>query len=407
MIFVNTRMAILTGIAFGIFFTLSCATVEQSNTPAESVSSSNSYDVQIAELNQRIRSNPGNEELRVKKAEILYEYAHTMRNPAHRKPVYQNLRATADDVRSLQNARVKVDDILKRAWNSEQSSGIRLLQEDRSETYDTHFDNIIAHLDNAIVIIPDSLVTYSLKSTTQYRRGHLNEAINTLIAANSIARETRPEIKEKLAYLYLESGKHSESISIYTELTNQFPDRDYYIHGLVNALIVNNEHDTAVTILRNLSVQYPARTNYRMSLATELFYIFSAKVNQLTGNPDNTVSSENDINETIRILEESREIFSSLDSVIPSNEENNFRLGTFYMRASHLLHHLSELDIEDELAEDLRSKSNEYMQSSLPYWEHLTEMTSENMEYMNILRGVYLELGMNEEADSIERAFNF
>lgn len=128
MIFVNTRMAILTGIAFGIFFTLSCATVEQSNTPAESVSSSNSYDVQIAELNQRIRSNPGNEELRVKKAEILYEYAHTMRNPAHRKPVYQNLRATADDVRSLQNARVKVDDILKRAWNSEQSSGIRLLQ---------------------------------------------------------------------------------------------------------------------------------------------------------------------------------------------------------------------------------------------------------------------------------------
>jgi tetratricopeptide (TPR) repeat protein len=407
MMYVKTRMAILTGIAFGIFLTLSCATADKVQTPAESNTVSESYNEQLLYLNQRIRSNPRNEEMRVQKAELLYEYAHSITDPEERKPVYQDLRVTADDSRSLPNAKLKIDEIVKRAWNSEQNSSIRLLQEDRSETYDIHFNKIIAHLNNAITIIPDSLVTYSLKSTTLYRRGHLNESISTLVEANRIARVEKPEIREKLAFLYMESGYVSDAIYIYEELTNQYPDRETYIHGLINALILNKQHDDAVLILRNLSDQYPARTRYRESLATELFYIFSSQANLIYDNPQAITASEDDISEALTILEEARLLFTSLDSQIPSNEENIFRMGTFYMKVSHVLHRLTGLDIGNELAGDLMNKSNEYMQKSLSYWERLAEMSSDNMEYMYILHSVYLELGMNEEADSIERTFNF
>lgn len=403
----KTRTAFLTGIAFGIFFTLSCATVDKTEAPTESGSVSNSFDERLSYLNQRIRSNPRNEEVRIQKAEVLYEYAISRLNPEERKPIYQNLRIAADDSQTLPNARTKINDVLKKAWNTEQGSGIRLLQEDWSETYETHFNHIIAHLNNAIIIIPDSLITYSLKSTTLYRRGHIIEAIGTLVTANQISNGTNTGIREKLAYLYSESGDHNEAISLYSELTQEYPSRDYYRYGLINTLIINKQHDDAVMILKNLAGQYPARVNYRESLATELFYIFSNKADLLSGNPPAAGALQNDLNETLGILEEARTLFDELNSQIPSNEENTFRMGTFYMNASHKLHELSKLGVGEEVEDELLKKSNEYMEAALPFWERIAEITTENMEYLNILRSVYLELGMNEEADSIERTFNF
>jgi tetratricopeptide (TPR) repeat protein len=400
-------MAILAGIAFGIFFTLSCSTTDKAEAPVESTTVSNSFHEQVSNLNQRIRSNPRNEEIRVRKAELLYEYAGSLTHPEDRKPVYQDLHTTANDSRHLTNAFLKIDEILKKAWNSERNSSIRLLQEDRSDTYDTHFYNIIAHLDNAITVIPDSLVTYSLKSATLYRRGYLNEAIGTLQEANRIANGVNPDIREKLAYLYLESGNYVDALSLYTELTQEYPDRETYIHGLVNVLIINKQHDEAVAKLRHLTDQYPARTSYRETLATELFYIFSTKTNLLYDNPPNASALEEEIRDALHLLEEARLLFTSLDAQIPSNEENIYRMGSFFMKSSVIIKQLTDLEIDNEFSGNLTNLSNEYMQTSLSYWERLAEMFSGNMEYMYILHSVYLELGMNEEADSIERSFNF
>lgn len=402
-----TRMAILTGIVFGIFFTISCATAEKTGSSAPSAEHINRFDEQLSSLNQLIQTDPENQTARIEMAEILYEYAASRPDPESRKLLYENLRNTADESRLLPGTTSKIDEILRRAWNTEQANGIRLLQEDRSETYDIHFSRIIAHFDNAITIIPDSLVTYSLKSTTLYRRGHLNEAIQTLSAANEIANETNPAIREKLAFLHLETGNNAEAIAIYSDLTNEFPQKNYYRNGLINALIVNNEHIEAVNLLRVLSEEFPARTIYKTSLATELFFIFSNRTDLLIGNPPPVHILQDEVQEALTILDESLSIFSSLGSQLPSNEENSYRMGSFYLNASKKLYELSKLVPGDEFSNDLQARSKDYLESALPFWERLAEMTADNMEYMSILHGLYLGLGMDEEAESVERTFNF
>ena len=47
------------------------------------------------------------------------------------------------------------------------------------------------------------------------------------------------------------------------------------------------------------------------------------------------------------------------------------------------------------------------MEYSLPIWERLAELNPENMGYISNLHQVYLELGMNEDAESLERSYNF
>ncbi|MDR9365242.1 MAG: hypothetical protein RI575_07890 [Balneolaceae bacterium] len=48
-----------------------------------------------------------------------------------------------------------------------------------------------------------------------------------------------------------------------------------------------------------------------------------------------------------------------------------------------------------------------FMEYALPLWERLAEINSDNLGYINNLYQVYLELDMQEEAESIERSYNF
>lgn len=386
-------------LAFGIFFTLSCSTLHDSES-ANSSDDETTLQDEISNINNEISENPGNTDLQVEKAQLLYRYSQTISHPENRNPIYLNIRDIANSYSSNSQIQNQLDKVLSEAWRIEQQSGIRLLQTDES-TQDQDISRITSHFENAIALIPDSMQTYGLLATTYYQNGNLNQAIETLEQAEEQRDQYNPTVSEKLAYLYLESGNLEEAERRYRDLVEFNPDKLLYKHGLINVLILSDKHDETIEMLEELSDEYPTRYSYQESLATELYYLFKAKTDTFISTSSNNELSEEEREELSSLLSSVHSIFETIQESLPSSEENLSRMATFYKNASQRLQQLP-----DENG-DFDEMESEFMEYSLPLWEQLAEINPENLGYINNLYKVYLELGMQEEAESIERSYNF
>lgn len=402
MIHFKTRMTSLM-LVFGIFFTLSCSTLSLTNESAESLYERGKFDKALTSVNNSLEENPDDSEIKVLKAKILKEVALDKQNPSDRKVYYQNMRDVVDDVRFTTD-QAQTDSILVNAWSHEQSEGVRHLQEDNTDTYETNFDRIISHLENASVIIPDSLITYSLKATTYYRHGDIQKAISSIEQAENNGVSLTPQIRERLAFLYLESGNLQKSISTYKDLVDQHPNNQNYRHGLVNALILDENHEESVAYLLELSEEYPNRTEYVEALASERFYKISQEIDSFSATDKSLTSDE--FEALITELSEIGNLFKSIESDRPARESHQFRVASFYSKSGRMLLDLQDIT-EEELEEKVETRAEEFFEYSLPYWQQLTESHPENRDYLQKLYEAYTFLEMQDEAEMLEQQINF
>ena len=403
----RTAVPVLVGIAFGIFFTLSCSTVEQTESSTEELSTSDRLEMQLNEINQRIQQEPENSRHYHEKSEVLYSIAKNQ-PVQQRQPVYQNLRDHSNSAENqLGEHQAELDEILKKAWSNEQSQGVQILQQHRDDGSDEYYPEILAHFNNAITIIPDSIVTYSLKATTLYENGYLNEAIETLETAKTISGGSKPELLEKLAYLYLESGNIEKSIEIYEGLAELKTDDHHIKHGLINAYIIHERHDEAAVMLKELSENYPSRYIYLEALANQKYFIFEHKAGQLLRS-DLNERNEGSIDEIDALADNIHAIYDSLRAKMPVNEENTLRMAAFYKQAHSIYSEILQLgDFEDEQSAEIDERKEYFADLALPLWERLVELSPDNLDYLNNLYEVYILLGMDDDAEAIERSINF
>ncbi len=400
----STRMASLV-LAFGIFFAISCSTFENT-VPAEEPSQLEYLNEQIIRINQELESDPNNRELKIQKAKMLNEFASKQKNPSDRYPVYQNLYSINQP--NGDSEIPEITEILVKAWENEQLSGVRLLQTNRDSEVNQHYYDVLAHFDNAIVLQPDSMVTYSLMSTTFYENGSIRNAIETLESALNRSADEDPKYLEKLAYLYLEFGNTDESIKIYENLVSNSSNDSHLIHGLTNAYMISRRHNDAIAQLKLLSEEYPSRPYYREALATQLYFLFADKSSELYRGFESGEEIEDKVVELLELSDEAHLIYDSLRTTIPTNEESFFRMGTFYNNSINKFSALhSDLNLSSERNANLVSTIETYRERSIELWERLTEINPDNMEYAYTLYNLYKDAGMNEEADSIERSYNF
>jgi tetratricopeptide (TPR) repeat protein len=400
----STRMASLV-LAFGIFFAISCSTFENT-VPAEEPSQLEYLNEQIIRINQELESDPNNRELKIQKAKMLNEFASKQKNPSDRYPVYQNLYSINQP--NGDSEIPEITEILVKAWENEQLSGVRLLQTNRDSKVNQHYYDVLAHFDNAIVLQPDSMVTYSLMSTTFYENGSIRNAIETLESALNRSADEDPKYLEKLAYLYLEFGNTDESIKIYENLVSNSSNDSHLIHGLTNAYMISRRHNDAIAQLKLLSEEYPSRPYYREALATQLYFLFADKSAELYRGFESGEEIEDKVVELLELSDEAHLIYDSLRTTIPTNEESFFRMGTFYNNSINKFSALhSDLNLSSERNANLVSTIETYREISIELWERLTEINPDNMEYAYTLYNLYKDAGMNEEADSIERSYNF
>lgn len=402
----STRMVSLV-LAFGIFFALSCSTFQSSTETPQSLFEAGNYENALRIVNSEIQDNPDDLSLQLLKAKILQKTAVENYEPENREPVYSNLKNTTDEISFATDAYLsKTDSLLTSAWLLEQSAGVRLLQQDGNNSFDQNFKRVVAHFNNALTIIPDSIVTYNLLATTFYRHGNLSDAISTLESIVEQGFTRPPETCEKLAYLYLEAGRIEQSVEIYETLSANYPDSEIYQQGLVNSYILGDMHTDAIALLEELTGVYPNRVQYREALATERFYVMNHQIQNDIQDPDFETLSESDIDQILEKLDEISNIYRDVDETLPSSEERQQRIAAFYVSSADLLGEIApfaEASTRDRLSEQKET----YLRASIPYWQTLYEANSDRTAYGYSLIEVYNELGMKDQAELLQQQINF
>lgn len=402
----STRMVSLL-LAFGIFFAVSCSTFQSTTESADSLYQSERYSNALRAVNMEIEDEPDNFELQLLKAQILHKYAVESYEPEERESVYFNLRNTTDQINYVTDSYAsKTDSILNSAWLHEQRAGVRLLQQDDTVTFDQYFDRVIAHFNNAITIIPDSIVTYNLKATTYYRHGDLSDAISTLESIEDKGLTRPPETCEKLAYLYLEAGQLDRAVTIYESLSANNPDDEIYQQGLVNSYILGERHSEAIALLEELTGVYPNRVEYQEALATEKFYQLKIEINERLSNPASEKFTEAEAEQILEKMNEIGEIYQNVDESLPSEDERQQRIAAFYVDSANLLKRILP-KAEDDANPLISDQIETHLRDSIPYWQKLYEANSDRTAYAYSLINVYNELGMEHEAELLQQQINF
>lgn len=397
-------------LVFGIFFTLSCTSVQNTSNNAETLYYESNYRTALETVDREISEYPDSTEIKVLKARILKEHAMKDHAPANREILYSNLRNTVDEVQFSPDAgqfSAETDSILKYAWAHEQSEGVRYLQQDGTDNFERHFDRVISHFSNAITIIPDSIVTYNLKATTFYRHGDLSKAIETLESIENKGLNRPPETCEKLAYLYLEAGLIQQSIDIYEGLSANHPDSEIYQQGLVNAYILGEQHHHSVELLEQLTEKYPNRAEYKEALATESFFILKNEADELLMESPREERTKDEIEKFTESLSDITEMYHEIDGTLPASEERKERIATFHLSAASLLEKLTQnTDPEEESHKIASSEKKEHLMHAIPYLQELYETNADNLFYARKLLDVYNKLDMEHEAETLERQIN-
>ncbi len=267
-------------LVFGIFFISSCSSLNKTES-ANNTNTDSGPLSEIEAINKQIEESGNSESLLQRKTELFIEAAQKDPLPSSRKPLYRNARNTSLDAKSQFSESSQVfDQILTEAWSFEHNNGVRLLQADSDQNGSTNmFERAVAHLENAVILQPDSISSHNVLATAYYSNGLYTDADSVL--NNVLKINTDPEkeiaVKEKLAFIYLESGNTGKAVSVYQDLFNENNSSITITHGLVNAYILDNRPGEAAQLLQNLTEEYPDLFSYKQSLVTVKYEQFRIK----------------------------------------------------------------------------------------------------------------------------------
>ena len=400
------------GIAFGLFFVLSCSTFKNTgiNNAEESYNSGDYADAR-ENIDQQIRNNPEDSEAFILKLKILNKLA-TGTNPVKdRAPVFREMTETAGMLKINEAEHPyteKADSILHQAWNKEQQAGIKLLQQDQSHVYQENFNEIVNHFRNALILKPENETTYNLLATTYYRHGDIDKAIKTIDEASGYITVLSNELNSKLAYLNLESGNIAEAIEIYQRLLDSDPDNKNYQHGLVNSYILGHHHEESISVLEKMMKEGVDDNLYKEALASELLFKFNEELENSLSD-DTVMAGDISVSQLTDIYNRVEKLNSERNPRQEADFGSNYTIAGLYNNSAKNLFQLAgRISSENSSkAEKLEVLGKNFLQSSLPYWEKLANEYPDNPDIIKSLYQVYVKLEMKENAESIRSNYNF
>lgn len=412
MIYTKTRTAtpVFIGIAFGVFFATACATFHSPLEKAEQNFNEKNYTAALQSLNQHIQDHPNDADALLYKLRVLDESAKSFSSPADRADTYMEMKKTSESIYFIDasdQAIAEADSVLNTARNREQQRGVELLQQDESDIYDQNFEEIIHHLENALILDSLNETAYNLKATTYYRHGDINKAVTTLETASEVIPELPDELLEKLAYFYLESGKIEDAIQGYKNLLESSPNNQNHLHGLANAYILGEQHKNAIELLENLTRENPDNDIYKRALASEVLFDLNNRLESALSEKE--FSSDLSSDRIALLYTKIEELNSEITVQQVSDFESSHSVAGLYKNSAFQIYELSGLvsaENRDE-AEELRRVADNFLRSSLTVWEKLAENNPDNTDVLRNLYQIYVQLDMKDNADMIRKNYNF
>ncbi|MFH5883201.1 tetratricopeptide repeat protein [Halalkalibaculum sp. DA3122] len=401
-----TRMVIpVIGIAFGFFIGTGCSTLApQNSTETERTAADRDLQKRLARIDSQIADNPENAEAYFQKGEVLSSLAQRQTPPEKRADYYRQMQQALAEAGILhQNegnpqGKETVDELLQVSWSFEHNQGVEILQTD-STLSSTDFNTAAAHFNNAIIIIPDSAISYRMKARALYRDHQTGQAIQTLEAARRQIDRLPGSYLEQLAYLYLENSQHQQAVELYEEAEAFSDDNLNLLHGLANAYITSNRHRSAAQLLARLVENEPENIIYLESYGTELYKLAMQQLDSLRSRDIQDSQAIQQVKaRSDTLMQRAQNQFKKTLQLDPENPEFKQQLAHSYKNYAAKLSQVQPL-FPEEYQETISDQIESNLTNAVTLYEELVEQQPDQAGFWESLYQAYSYLGMEDQAN--------
>ena len=299
----------------------------------------------------------------------------------------------------------KVNEMLRTSWSFEHNRGVEILQTDSTLT-ENAYNLAASHFNNAIIIIPDSVVSYKMKAQAHYRNHQVGQAIATLESAYSRIDRLPSGMLEQLAFLYLEQDRGEKAVELYEKAESFSDDNLNLIHGLANAYITSGRHELAVDLLRVMVQNEPENIIYLQSYGNELYKLGIQKYKSIRSLDSNdTVAVQRVSAQADTLLKRAQEQYTKALDLNADNQELRRLLATYHQNyAVQLQRTLSRFPDEEQRAIERRIET--HLTDAIKLFEQLVEESPNRNQYWRHLYQAYSYLGMQQKANEAKAKAN-
>lgn len=326
-----------------------------------------------------------------------------------------------------------MNEVINSVWANEHNAGADILIDDSlRQATENPEQTAIAHFENAIIVQPDSSLTYVVLSSTLFNAGEVDRAVAVFEDAMELM--TTPEVEDYdyLINLFFMQGRYEDALDYTIEAREAYPEEDSFVQYLADSYLQTGEPDKAIELIRGLIENDPDNPQYYYVLGTQLYQTSQRVQNEATSllqrawqMDDQLQQLSQDEREELQVeidelLEEAEdleeeaiemeneaiaEIESSLE-LRPEDDSAYNVLGIIHQnRAAAIFDKRNNEQADNQLAMEYDQQAREKLEEAMGYYEQAAELNPEETQYWEALFQVYTNLNMTEEAnEAMEKA---
>lgn len=361
-------------------------------------------------------------------------------NPRMRAPYYGRLLAAMEKVNEYSGQgenefATQIELVLKHFWAIEHNKGAEIFNDTLEEGDDyQQVEKSRYHFQNATFIQPDSSHSYLSLAYANHSLNDFTEAISAM--ENAIDRVEVPDADQYtfLIELYHSEQRLSDGIELNKKGIEDHPTEFSLYETIVNLYLDQGEIEEAINYLDILIEEYPENPSYYLVRGAQLQYIalnlleeslrlyedvWSLREERAAETPS---SNQSELEDQINVLlqevnrlenegtEYANKAISDMEHLAELNSdlsEAHGIIGSIYHNKASLLYEMRTLTYDQEEAQAFDSKISGNLNKAKDHYEKALIDNPDESSYWEALYYIYLDLGLEEQAEQIVRSEHF
>lgn len=416
----------------------SCETSDPLIEEAQKNIFTQNFDTAYAVLDRAIQKNPQSGLPYYYKAVAYAEQAVTIPKADDRKPSYRNFRESITTARDLFEAQEEapseaseVQGLIFNTWGYEHNQAIEYVNNDSVKaTVENPYDVAVDHLENAVIINPDSTLSWDILAQVRGIAGDYKGAIEALNTSMDMKSPAPSEDYLRLGIYYGNSGQPENAMEALEQGLELYPDSIKIVQNLADAYMQAGRRDKSIQTIQDLIQTDPSNAQYHLALGTQLLQATSDIASNISDNYDDIYELKTQIRKNPKNKKALTARVDSLEKVIDSqnseitdlsktaakelttvtelrpNDDVAYNyLGITYQNQYAALFEKRNNTTDNELANKYDKQAKEELRKAMKYFEKAAELNPDKKEYWDVLSRIYTTLDMQEKAEeALEKA---
>ncbi len=312
-------------------------------------------------------------------------------------------------------------------WTQEHNAAVHLAANDSTRNAGD-LDKAVDHLQNAIAIAPDSLISYEVLAEVYNMQGKTDQAEGVLEKA--LQKSSTPPVNDylRLAQFYQNNKKFDKAVMVLKKAKSDYPDDVKITQSLANTYLAMNDDKNAIAAVKSLIDSDSSNVQYHLVYGTELYKMAMTMNDTLTDRYDRIFNMQQEEKQnnnkadqaTIDNLQKTnQQLASDIDDLTdkaktqlkyvidhkPNDPVAFNTMGVIYQNKAASLFQMRNNTNDNNKADSLDAAAKSTLKQALPYYEKAAQLDPNNQGYWQSLFRVYTALGMKDKAqDAMKKA---